>query len=115
MKKIKYTPDAADKLRELKHNLVERYGLEVSKKILKNIMDAINELALYEKKGPAISELFGIDTDYRYIFVSRTYVFYRIDEDCIRVINLYNEREDFLWKLFGIDTTPQDTVDYWNE
>ena len=25
------------------------------------------------------------------------------------------EEEDFMWQLFGIDTTPQDTIDYWNE
>ena len=33
----------------------------------------------------------------------------------IRIINLYHEKEDFMWQLFGIDTTPQDTIDYWDE
>ena len=33
----------------------------------------------------------------------------------IRIINLYHEKEDFMWQLFGIDTTPQETIDYWNE
>ena len=27
----------------------------------------------------------------------------------------YNEKEDFMWLLFGIDTTPQETLDYWGE
>ena len=27
----------------------------------------------------------------------------------------YHEKEDFMWQLFGIDTTPQDTIDYRDE
>ncbi len=47
----------------------------------------IKGLALYEKKGPAVSDLFDVVTDYRYLFV----------------------------KLFGVDTTPQETIEYWDE
>ena len=39
----------------------------------------------------------------------------RIEDKYIRIINLYYEKEDFMWQLFGIDTTPQDTIDYWDE
>lgn len=63
MKKIKYTPDAADKLRELKKVITQQYGTNRAKEI----------------------------------------------------INLYHEREDFMWQLFGIDTTPQETIDHWDE
>ena len=60
-------------------------------------------------------KMFDVVSDYRYIFVSRNYVFYRIEDKYIRKINLYHEKEDFMWQLFGIDTTPQDTIDYWDE
>ena len=59
--------------------------------------------------------MFDVISDYRYLFVSRNYVFYRIESDCIKIINIYNEKEDFMWQLFGIDTTPQETLDYWGE
>ena len=49
------------------------------------------------------------------IYVSKNYVFYRIEEKYIRIINLYYEKEDFMWQLFGVDTTSQETIDYWNE
>ena len=48
-----------------------------------------------------------------YLFVPRNYVFYRIEDKIIRIINLYHEKDDFMWQLFGIDTTPQDTINYW--
>ena len=63
IEKIKYTPDAADKLRELKQVITQQYGTNRAKEI----------------------------------------------------INLYHEREDFMWQLFGIDTTPQETIDHWDE
>ena len=115
MKNIKYTPDAADKLRAIKTMISQEYGADSAKKIVKRITDAIRGLCDYEEKGPAVSKMFDVISDYRYIFVSGNYVFYRVEDKCIRIINLYHEKEDFMWQLFGVDTTPQETIDYWNE
>lgn len=115
MKKIKYTPDAADKLRYIKKEISQSYGQEVAKKTVQTMMNAIKGLGEYEKKGIEAAKMFDVDTDYRYLYVAKNYVFYRIEEHYIRVINIYNEREDFMWQLFGIDTTSQETLDYWKE
>ena len=115
MKKITYTPDAADKLRTLNRVLLLQYGSKKSKHIMSQITSAIRDLAVFEQKGMSVENVLGIPTDYRYIFVSRQYVFYRIEEECIRIVNLYHEREDFMWALFGIDTTPTETIQYWKE
>ena len=115
MKKIKYTPDAADKLRELKRAISQQYGANKANQIVKTITDAIRGLCDNEKKGPEVSQMFDVVTDYRFLFVSKNYIFYRIEDDYIRIINLYHEKEDFMWQLFGIDTTPQETIDYWKE
>ena len=115
MKKIKYTPDAADKLRALKSAISQEYGLNSAKKIVKSITDAIRGLCDYEEKGPEVSKMFDVVSDYRNIFVSKNYVFYRIEDKYIRIINLYHEKEDFMWQLFGGDTTPQESIDYWDE
>lgn len=115
MKKIKYTPDAADKLRAIQKNVLLQYGSGKAKEIIQSITGAIRGLADNEQKGPSVAKMFGVASDYRYIFVTRNYVFYRIESDCIKVINIYNEKEDFMWQLFGVDTTPQETLDYWRE
>ena len=62
-----------------------------------------------KKRDLRYRKMFDVVSDYRYIFVSGNYVFYRIEDKYIRIINLYHEKEDFMWQLFGIDTTPQDT------
>ncbi|MBQ8983468.1 MAG: type II toxin-antitoxin system RelE/ParE family toxin [Lachnospiraceae bacterium] len=115
MKKIEYTPDAADKLREIKKYIVQQYGEESSKRVIQTITNAIRGLCEYEKKGPEVSKMFEIDTEYRYLFVSQMYVFYKIEDKYIRIINQYHEKEDFMQKLFGIDTTLQDTIDFLQE
>ncbi len=115
MKRIKYTPDAADKLREIKKTISQEYGEEKAKKIVKIITDAIRGLCEQEEKGPKVSEMFDVVSDYRYLFISKNYVFYRIEDEYIRIINLYHEKEDFMRQLFGVNTTPQETIDYWNE
>lgn len=115
MKKIKYTPDAADKLRAISRTISLQYGNEMAREVVGSITDAVNGLLINEQKGPSVENMFGIPSDYRYIFISRNYVFYRIERDSIRIINIYNEKEDFMWLLFGIDTIPQETLDYWKE
>ncbi len=56
MKKIKYTPDAADKLRALKLAISGEYGEDKAKKIIKSITDTIRGLCDYEEKGPRIED-----------------------------------------------------------
>ena len=57
--------------------------------------------------GQSVYLQFGVDCDYYYIFTNKNYVFYEID--------IYGEREDFMMQLFGIETTSQETKDYWGE
>jgi len=102
-------------LRELKKTISQQYGTDKAKAIIKTITGAIRNLVDYEMEGPAVSQMFDVVSDYRYLFVSGNYVFYRIEDKYIRIINLYHEKEDFVRQLLGIDTTPQETIDYWNE
>lgn len=115
MKEIKYAPDAADKLRGMGKAISEQYGKEKAKEILKTITCTINNLCDNEEMGPEVARMFDIVTDYRYLVVEKNYVFYRIEEKYIRIVNLYHEKEDFMWQLFGVDTTPHETIDYWGE
>ena len=115
MKKIKYSPDAAEKLRALNISISSQYGKDKAKKIVGEIMNGIRGLLDNENMGISAQGMFGVPCNYRYIFVSRNYVFYSIEDNYIRIVNIYNEKEDFIWQLFGIDTTPRETIDDWGE
>ena len=44
--------------------------------------------------------MYGVDTDCLCIFAEKNYVFYKVKPDSIYVINIYNEREDFMMDLY---------------
>lgn len=43
------------------------------------------------------------------------YVFYRLEEDKVFVTDIYNEREDFMWRMFRVNLRTQDSIDFWGE
>ena len=115
MKEIIFTPDAAEKLRQTKQYIIQQFGSSKAREILSSIMEAIRGLQVNERRGIAASIMFEVETDYRYLFVAKNYVFYRVEDKYIRIIGIYHEREDFMWQLFGICTTSNETLNYWSE
>ena len=102
MKKLLYSPDYTDKLLNLKRYLDAQFGTEVRKRILKEIGLKVRSLRDNEKMGYSVRDVYGVDTECLCLFVSKNYVFYTISEDVIYIVNIYNEREDFMMNLFGI-------------
>ena len=115
MKKVEYSQIVRRKLKNLRARLTSEFGAEVSRKSVKQITDAARGLEDFEEKGISVSSMYGIECDYRYIYTGRNYLFYRIESDKIIIAEMFDEREDFMYKLFGITTTTQEALDYWDE
>ena len=115
MKKIEYSQIVREKLNRLKADLGQDFGAEVSKKSVKKITDAVRGLEKFEKKGIVVSAMYNIECDYRYLYVSHNYVFYRIESEKIIIVEMFDERKDFMYKLFGISTRTQESIDYWGD
>ena len=47
MKKILYSPDAVEKLQEIKQDIRIKYGKQKANKIIKNLLKAIGGLRIY--------------------------------------------------------------------
>lgn len=115
MKKVEYSQIVRRKLKALRVRLTSEFGSEVSRKSLKQITDAARGLENFAEKGVLVSAMYDIDCDYRYLYIGHNYLFYRIEKDKIIIAEMFDEREDFMYKLFGISTTPQESLDYWDE
>lgn len=113
--KLKYSPDARDKLRELKRQIAATYGNQIAINILSNITSDIQGLRDNPEKGPSVEALLGIPTSYRFLHVEHNYAFYRLEEDTVFVTDIYNEREDFMGKMFKVNLRTQDSIDFWGE
>ena len=115
MKKLVYSPQYKRKLTEIKKYLDIRFGTDVRKKVLRTLTDRLHQLQEYEESGVSLKGLYGLNTDYRYVFAAHNYVFYRITSDSIRIINIYDEREDFMLDMFGISSASEEAEAYWDE
>ncbi len=115
MKQLDMSPEALNDLQQTKAYIAVEYGEEFAKKILGNIMDSIGNLLAFPDAGISMFARYGIACDYLYIVSNRNYVFYRKEGECIRVIRVLNEKQDFMYNLFGIKTTSQETEDYWEK
>lgn len=105
--KIRYSPDASDKLRILKQT--------TGSKAVRNLMNAINGLISNPHKCPTVENMLEIPSPYYFLHAEHNYVFYRIEHETIFITDIYHEREDFMWKMFGIRLRTQESIDYWGE
>lgn len=113
--KLKYSPNARDKLHELKRQITSMYGNQAAIKLLSKITSDITGLRNNPQKGPSVEALLGIPTPYRFLHVQHNYVFYRLEEDKVFVTDIYSEREDFMWRMFRVNLRTQDSIDFWGE
>ena len=67
-----------------------------------SITNKLHLLQTFENAFISVREVYSIDTDYRCIYAMHNYIFYRVDVNYIYIVNIYNEKEDFMLKLFGI-------------
>lgn len=115
MKKLVYSPQYKRRLTEIRKYLDAHFGVDVRKKVLRMITDRLHQIQMHEGSGVSLRELYGINTEYRYVFVAHNYVFYKIEADCVHILTIYSEREDFLLDVFGIRSIDPDAEAYWDE
>ena len=109
MKYVEYSLIVHRKLKDLGAELTEKYGERTAKQSVRTIIKAANGLDQFPKKGVAVSELYDIESEYRYLYVGHHYLFYRIEDGKVIVVEMFHEKEDFIWKLFRLDSRLQES------
>ena len=87
MKKLVYSPDYTEKLREIKKYLEMQFGADVRKKAIREIGTRVRSLRDYEDIGISVRQMYGVDTDCLCIFEAKNYNFYKVKPDCLYVVN----------------------------
>lgn len=115
MKEVKYSPDAREKLKRIKQHVRQEFGIDIANKVISEVIKSIRDLKQFENKGVSVESVLGISCDYRMLYIRNNYVFYQIKDDFIKIVDIYNEKEDFMWKLFGIKTRTEEIENYWED
>ena len=114
-KKIVYSEIALSKRKAIKKNIKDSYGKERADKFSTDISRKLAELKRFPDIGVSMREKYNLDCDYYMIFIEHNYFIYRITDEMILILEIFNEKDDFMRQMFGIVTTSQDTYDYWGE
>ena len=102
--KIDFSPEALNDLEIIRDYLLAEYGGKTSEDNIKKVMKSIRSLGQFPLQGSGVWERYGIESDYRYLYANHNYVFYRVENDAVKIIRILDARRDFLNVLFGIKT-----------
>jgi toxin ParE1/3/4 len=102
MPKVEYSPKALEDLQYINDYIITNWGQDSAQKILKKITANIRRLEEYPVSGVELGKLIDVQTDYRYIFLEKNYVFYRIEYEKVQIVRVLNEQQDFMKQLFGM-------------
>lgn len=58
---------------------------------------------------------YNLKIHYTPLHAEHHYIFYRISQNHLLISDIYNERENFMQKLFGISLRALESIDYWGE
>lgn len=115
MKKLEYAPLVRNKMKSLKKWLNEHFDEEIAINVLRGIISDVDLLSDNPEMGTNISEKYEVETDYWYLFTHQHYMVYRIEPKKVIVVQMFNEKEDFMMILFGMSGRTQESIDYWGE
>lgn len=118
MYEIIYAPVVQEKLAELKIRLIELCGERTGVKRFLEVINGFEVRLTFSNTGIQVSTIYDVEEEYEKYFIiysHRNYFLYYIDNKIVNVMEMYDEREDFARALFGVITTTQETLDYWNE
>lgn len=115
MPKLIYTPKALEDLQGIKTYVSKQFGGNKAKACVSEITSTVRQLELFPEEGLCVEDLIEYPTDYHYLVVKPNYVFYRVENDIVRVIRILNEKQDFLRILFGITSISEEGDNYWGD
>lgn len=118
MYEIIYSPIVQEKLAALKIKLTELCGEKTGKKRFLAVINGFEVRLTFSNTGIPVKTVYDVDKEfekYYIIYSHKNYFLYFIEGNQVNVMEMYDERQDYARSMFGIITTSQDTLDYWDE
>lgn len=99
--RVQYKPQAIDDIKEL-HDYISSVlkNPAAAKKLTTAILHSVSQLKTNPLLGAELRGKFDIDTDIRFIIVSKQLIFYRVQNDIITIIRVIDGRRDYMVLLW---------------
>ncbi len=105
------------KLSELHDYLLIRQGIKKGEKTFTQIIATLDSLASFGNIGRNIKDTFNIDCpdNWFLLYCHMNYFVLSRTATTITVLKMYNNQQDFIFDLFGIEMRSQASKDFWGE
>ena len=102
MIKIRYNTEAIADIKQIHDYIVHELGSQIAAdKTVEKLSKSAHQLALFPEMGAPLSPLVDFLTDYRYIVSGKYLIFYRVEDQIVRIIRILYGRRDYLKILFN--------------
>ena len=101
MLEVKISPQAAEDLLEIK-NYIE-YELQnpiAAKNIVLKIIETYENLSIFPESGIPVERYVSFPTDYKFVLANNYSIFYRIEEESVKIVRIMYSKRDFVKILF---------------
>jgi len=101
MVEVKLSPRAAEDLLEIKNYIENELQNPIAAhNTVETIVKTYEDLANYPETGIPVERYVSFPTDYKFVLANNYSIFYRIEDDCVKVIRIMYSRRDFVRILF---------------
>lgn len=100
--KVQYKKTAIDDIQATERYISEElHNKQAAKKLTRLIVQTVSLLAANPYMGTPLNSKYDVDTDIRFLVVSKQLVFYRVKgEECVEVTRVVDGRQDYMAILF---------------
>ncbi len=104
MIEIEYTDEALEDLQNIKDYIsVELDNPQSAQRIVDEIVYRIDSLSDFPQIGAPLNSRTDEKSDYRYLVCGNYNVFYRVEDQTVRIVRVLSARRNFMAVLFGKD------------
>lgn len=101
MFEVKVTPQAAEDLLEIKNYIENELQNPVTAhNTIKTIVETYENLSTLAETGFPVERYVPFPTDYKFVLANNYSIFYRIDDNIVKVIRIMYSKRDFVRILF---------------
>ena len=117
MREVIIEKEVQYQLARLQSILIEMQGKDKAERTFREIISAIANLGLFSDLGSNIKERFSVDCpdNWFLLYVNMNYFVFSKTDSLITILKMYNNRQDFINDLFGVEMRSQESKDYWGE
>lgn len=101
MYKVQISPEAVSDLQEIKNYIeTDLQNPIAAKNTVTKIIETYEKLSEFPESGIPVEKYVSFYTEYRFVMANNYSIFYRIENDFVRVIRILYARRDFIKILF---------------